>query len=145
LSQCKPKLSPGELKDRFYESKNDLEFVIKSIERNKELNSIFWYEGAIIGKLPVENKKYYYIFKKLKQAGIKHLSVHPNPYPRGTCWYYMETSWPNDYLICLNYNQYDSTETKKDYYSKDEVENETWGLGDSWFMFRWVKDKPYKQ
>jgi hypothetical protein len=145
LTKCQSRLSPEELKAKFYRHKTDLEFVIKSIERDKKLASIFSYEWTPVGRLPTEDKAYHDIFIKLKNADIKHFSVHPNPYPKGTKWYYLETSWPNDYLIVLSYNAYDTSETTKGYYSKDEVNNETWGLGDNWYMFRWVKDRPYKQ
>ncbi|MEO8769660.1 MAG: hypothetical protein ABI402_06235 [Ferruginibacter sp.] len=118
-----------------------MDLVIKRLQNDKEMDTLIQnWEG--LSRL---KKSYPDIYSLLKNIGIKHISSHQSVYVRMARWYYFETNWPNEYLICLIYDQYDSSQTKKGYYSKDEVANETWGLGNNWDMFRWVKNKPYVQ
>jgi hypothetical protein len=88
------------------------------------------------------------LYEILNEVGITEASSNKNVFPKGTMWYYFKTNWPNEYPIYLihnAHNYYDSSEFEKGFYSKDEVSNETWGLGDRWKMFRLVKEKSMKQ
>ena len=140
---CRHNKTPKELIADFYRNENELNLIIQKLQTDKKLDSLF--SLTSIDGLPKIENSYPHVFNKLKSLGIKHASSHPNVYPKVTNLYYFETEWPNEYLICLVFNAYDSSESKKGYYNKDEVSNETWGLGNNWNMFRWVKYKPYKQ
>lgn len=140
LVACRYHKTPKELIDTFYKNQSDLNFIIKQLQTDKHLDSLFSF-ASTTGLPKIENS-YPTIYFKLKALGIKHASSHPYTSFRRR-WYYFETEWPNKYLICLMYNAYDSTLSKKDYYDKSEVSNETWGLGNNWRMFRLVKYERY--
>ena len=135
---CRHSRTSEELISMFYDDEKDLDVVVKKLQTDKKLDSLFQYSGE---GLPNIKDSYSDIYTTLKRLGIKHASSHKNAFNKFTKWYYFETTWPNEYLICLVFNAHDSSESKKGYYSKDEVANETWGLGNNWSMFRWVKDK----
>ena len=132
---CRQNKKPEELINTFYKHESELTSIIKELQTNKNLDSIF---SNVPEGLPQIETSYPIVFRKLKSLKIKHASSHPS-FPKGTRWFYFETEWPNEYLICLIYNAYDSTQSKKGYYKKSEVSNETWGLGNNWQMFRLVK------
>jgi hypothetical protein len=123
---CRHNKTPEELIATFYKNEADLNFVIRQLQSDKQLDSLFF--RFFRKGLPNIEKSYPSVYRKLKSIGIKNASSHPNVFPRGTNWYYFETEWPNEYLICLNFNAYDSVQSKKGYYYKDESANETWGL-----------------
>ena len=143
LFGCRHNKTSQELIATFYKNENDLSLIIKKLQTDKHLDSLFLSES--MKGLPKIKNEYPEVYNKLKSLDISHASAHKNVSPHGTNWYYFETEWPNEYLICLVFNAHDSSESIKGYYKKDEVSNETWGLGNNWSMFRWVKDKPYKQ
>jgi hypothetical protein len=139
---CRHNKNPEELHVMFYKNEKDLNAILKRIQTDEKLDSLFQYPGS---GLPNIADSYPDIYLGLKRLGIKHASSHNNYFNKYTNWYYFETTWPNEYLICLVYNAYDSVKNRKGYYSKDEIANETWGLGNSWSMFRLVKVKEHAQ
>lgn len=139
---CRQNKTTEELKAMFYDYEKELNIVVTKLQNDKQLDSLCRYSDKGLSDI---KDLYPDFYSSLKRLGIKHVSSHKNVFNKYTNWYYFETTWPNEYLICLVFNAYDSSENKKDYYSKDEVANETWGLGNNWSMFRWVKDKVMKQ
>ena len=143
VSGCHENKSPTELIEVFNNKKVALDILINNLQKNKKLDTIF--QIAPDSGIPNIKKTYPAIHDLLKEIGITDASSHQNSFPKRTQWYYLKTNWPNKGSIYLIYNAYDSVETKKGFYVKDEVSNETWGLGDNWKMFRFIKVKPYKQ
>ena len=135
---CRHNKTPAELMDTFYKNEDHLTQIIKTLQTDKHLDSLC--SNMPFDSLPNIENAYPTIFNRLKSIGIKHISSHPGS-NKLIRWYYLETKWPNEYLIGLIYSPYDSPTTKKGYYEKDEVNNETWGLGNNWSMFRLVKYK----
>jgi hypothetical protein len=141
---CKPKKTPDELKEIFYQNKPKLDLIVITLQKDKKLDSIFsdrTEEQRFI--FPEIRQSYPDIYNLLVDAGITEASSHPQVFPKGFKWYFLKTDWPDEYPIYLTFDIFDLIQTVRGFYSKDEVSNETWGLGDHWFMFRWVKDKPY--
>ncbi len=143
LLSCRYNKSSKDLIDEFYKNETELNSIIQQVQSDKHLDSLFLFCEP--KHLPEIKNSYPKIYHKLQSLGIKHVSAHHKVSPGKTYWYYFETEWPNEYLICLFYNADNSSESRKGYYNMDEVKNETWGLGNKWTMFRWVKDKYYKQ
>jgi len=143
---CKSHKTPDELKSLFYQNKKQLDSFTTFIKSDKKLDSIFSNTTEEQG-LTILNIKQTYpsIYNLLTNAGITEASSHNRTYPKTVKWYWLKTNWPSEYPIYLAYDTFNLTQTVKGYYNKDEAFNETWGLGDRWFMFRWVKDKDYKQ
>ena len=145
LCSCKSNKTPDELKSIFYQNKNKLDLFTTALQKDKKLDSIFSTRTEEQSLTFLDIKQTYpNIYNLLVDAGIIEASSHKNTYSKMLKWYWLKTNWPNEYPIYLAYDTFDSVQTAKGYYNKDEVSNETWGLGDHWFMFRWVKDKPYK-
>ncbi len=142
-SSCYQNRTQSELANFFHANKPTLDSIVKSLQYDKKLDSIF----QIIpdSRIPDIKNSYPDFYNMLTKVGIIHVSSHLNVYPKKNSWYYFKTDWSSDYPIYVIYNAYDSVETKLGYYSKDEVSNETFGLGDKWKMFRFVKYKRYKQ
>lgn len=144
LYGCKSNKTPEELKAIFYKNKDKLDLFANTLQKDVKLDSIFSNRTEEQGfDFPDIKETYPNIYNLLVDAGITEASSHR--ITRVTKWYFLKTNWPNEYPIYLEYNRFDSVKTKKGYYDKDEVSNETWGLGDHWIMFRWVKNKPYDQ
>ena len=142
-SSCHKNKSPTELIEVYNNNKVALDLIISNLQNNKKLDTVF--QIAPDAGIPNIKKSDPAIYDLLNKVGITDASSHQNSFPKRTQWYYFKTNWPNRYPIYLIYNAYDSIETKKGLYEKDEVSNETWGLGDNWKMIRLVKFKPYKQ
>ena len=143
---CKSNKSPDELKVIFYQNKAKLDLFANTIQNERKLDSIFSNRTEEQGLSFHDIKRAYpNIYNSLIESGIVEASSNKKAYPKSLKWYWLKTNWPNEYPIYLAYDTFDSLQTAKGYYNKDEALNETWGLGGHWFMFRWVKDKPYKQ
>jgi hypothetical protein len=141
---CNSYKTPDELKGIFYQNKSKLDSFINIVQKDKKLDSIFSHRTEEQGWTFSDIKQIYPgAYNLLINAGISEASGH-RVYGAEN-WYFLKTNWPNEYPIYLTYKPWDSLQTLKGFYEKDEVSNETWGLGDRWLMFRWVKDKPYKQ
>jgi len=143
ISGCKRNKTPEQLIVTFNDNKKTLDVLINNLKRDKALDSLFQI-GPERG-LPNIEVSHPDIYSMLNKTGITDASSHENAFPIRTRWYYFKTNWPNEHPIYLIFNDYDSSETTNGFYSKDEVLNETWGLGNSWKMFRFVKFRPYKQ
>ena len=143
VAGCHHNKTSTELFETFSQNKTNLDLLIDNFKKNKKLDTIFQI-GPDSG-LPDLKNSYPDIYEMIKKIGITDASSHKNVFPKNTFWYYFKTNWPNEYPIYLIFNAYDSSETKKEFYLKDEVSNETWGLGDNWKMFRLVKFKTMKQ
>jgi hypothetical protein len=143
IYSCQTNKSHAELIEVFNENKKALDTLISNLQNNNKLDSAFQI-GPDAG-IPNIKETYPAIFNLLKEVGITGAFSLPNVFPKRTEGYYFKTNWQNRDPIFLIYNAYDSIETKKGFYAKDEVLNETWGLGDNWKMFRFVKFRPYKQ
>jgi hypothetical protein len=146
LISCNQNKTTPELIETFNKNKKALGLVIDKLQNDKRLDSLFQI-GPESGLPPIKNS-YPLEYDILNKAGIIDASSHKNVFPVRTNWYYFKTNWPNEYPIYLifnAYNSYDSIEFEKGFYSKDEVSNETWGLGDRWKMFCLVKEKTMKQ
>jgi hypothetical protein len=146
LIGCNQDKTAPELIEIFNKNKKGLGLVITELQDDKSLDSLFQI-GPYSGLPPIKDS-YPAVYDILNKAGITDASSHKNVFPSRTNWYYFKTNWPNEYPIYLIFNahnSYDSSEFKNGFYSKDEVSNETWGLGDHWKMFRLVKEKTMKQ
>ena len=143
---CKTYNNPEELKAIFYKNKSKLDLFANSLEQDRTIDSIFSDRKNMQDSLFINIKQRYpNVYSSLIGSGIIEASSHRQIYPKGKKWYFLKTNWHNEYPIYLVYDPYDSIQTKKTFYNRDEVRNETWGLGENWFMFRWVKDKIMKQ
>ena len=143
---CQSNKTPEELEVLFYQNKDSLDLFTNTLKNDMKLDSIFSNRTEEQGFKFFDIKKTHQrVYNLLTNAGITEASSHKNEYSKTLKWYWLKTNWPNEYPIYLAYDIFDSVQTVKGFYDKDEVSNETWGLGDHWFMFRWVKDKPYKQ
>ena len=140
---CRPNKNPEKLKANFYKHQQALDQFVFTLQNDKLLDSLFG--ATYLLKIDELKNSYPDLYKSLTNAGIEAASSCRRAYPKKAKWYFIKTNWRSEYPIYLKYDRYDSIQTVKRYYNKDEVSNETWGLGDNWFMFRWVKDKPYKQ
>ncbi len=127
---------PAELNDTFLQNKESLNLLVKNLQDDKRLDSLFFI-GPDSG-IPDIKRSHPQIFELLKHAGITDASSHKNAFCNHVQWYLFKTNWPNEYPICLMFNSCDE-ETAKGFYKKDEYLNETWGLGENWKMFRFVK------
>jgi len=142
-ASCHNNKNPVELINTFLQHKQTLDLLISDLQKDNKLDSLF--QIMPDSGIPDIKNSYPQVYALIKKVGITAVSSHPNSFPKRTRWYYFKTNWPNEYPIYLIFNAYDSSETKKGFYLKDEVSNETFGLGDNWTMFRFVKVKPYKQ
>ena len=143
---CKTYNNPEELKAIFYKNKSKLDLLANSLKQDNTLDSIFSDRGNMQDSLFIDIKQSYpAVYSSLIKSGIIEASSHKQVYPKGKKWYFLKTNWKNEYPIYLVYDPIDSFQTAKGFHSKDEVLNETWGLGENWLMFRWVKDKTLKQ
>ena len=146
ILSCKSNKPPEELKAAFYQNKIELDEFVNILKADKILDSILSNrtkeQGWTFNDL---QKTYPKVYELLSIVGITEASSHKNSSDKRDKWYFLKTNWPNEYPIYLTYDRLNSITTVKGYYNKDEVSNETWGLGGHWFMFRWVKDRPYKQ
>jgi hypothetical protein len=146
LISCNHNKTTPELIEIFNSNKKALGLVIDKFQKDKKLDTLFEVD-ADLGPPKIENS-YSDIPLIFKEVGIAGASSCKNSFPKGTRWYYFKTNWPNEfpiYLIFNAHNSYDSSEFEKGFYSKDEVSNETWGLGHRWKMFRLVKERTMKQ
>ena len=161
---CDRSKTVSELMNTFSLNKPKLNAVVSNIQKDKILDSFFFNIGAENG-IPDIKTIYPQQYKMLKEVGITDASahlgtcdykpVHPNKenthpetwyqYNLKHKWYYFKTNWQADHPIFLMYNECDTAETREGFYNKDENENETWGLGDNWKMFRLVKYREVKQ
>lgn len=133
---CNRNKTPAELIDTFSENKETLHLLVKSLQNDKKLDSLFFI-GPDSGIPDIKNS-YPEAYNMLRKLGIIDASSHKNADCKKNQWYYFKTNWPNEYPIYLVFNTCDE-ETAKGFYKKDEYSNETWGLGDNWQMFRFVK------
>jgi len=140
---CSNNIKPTELIETFNKNKPSLDLLINKLHKDKKLDSLFQIE--VDSGLPNIKGTYPEIYAVLKKVGIIDASSHRNAFSKWSNWYYLKTNWLNGHSIYLIFNTYDSSETIKGFYLKDEALNETWGLGDNWKMFRFVKFKPSKQ
>lgn len=140
---CQNNKKPLELIETFKKNKISLDLLVYKLQNDKRLDTLFQNEPD--SGLPNIKSSYPDIYAILKEVGITDASSHMNLFPKWSSSYYLKTNWVNEYPIYIIFNCYDSSETKKGFYSKDEVLNETWGLGNNWKMFRFVKFRPYKQ
>ncbi|HRH49773.1 MAG TPA: hypothetical protein PLP23_13550 [Panacibacter sp.] len=156
---CGRSKTVAELMVTFSLNKPKLNAIVNNIQRDKILDSLFSNIGAENG-IPDIKKTYPEQYEMLREVGITDASAHA-----GTCeidkknrptetlyeynlkhkWYYFKTNWQADHPIFLMYNECDTAKTHKGFYNKDENQNETWGLGDNWIMFRLVKYIEVKQ
>ena len=136
IAGCSRNKTPSELIDTFSQNKMTLDSLIKSLQNDKTLDSLFFI-GPDAG-IPDIRQSYPKVYDMLRKVGITDASSHKNANCKYFHWYYFKTDWPNDYPIYLIFNTCDD-ETFKGFYRKDEYLNETWGLGDNWQMFRFVK------
>jgi hypothetical protein len=135
ILSCSRNRSVAELNDTFSKNKDSLDLLVKSLQDDKKLDSLFFI-GPDSG-IPDIEKTYPQIFDLIKHIGITDASSHKNSNCKKAQWYYFKTNWSNGYPIYLIYNTCDE-KAVKGIYKKDEYLNETWGLGDNWQMFRFV-------
>jgi hypothetical protein len=146
LLSCNSNKTPEDLKARFYKNKFKLDEFVTILKTDKTIDSILSNRTAEQGWTFNDlQKEYPKVYELLNSIGITEASSHKNSSGKRNKWYFLKTNWLNEYPIYLTYDRLDSINTVKGYYNKDEVSNETWGLGDNWYMFLWIKDKPYKQ
>lgn len=143
LHGCSDNKKPVELIEFFNKNKIILNAVIDKLEKDKTLNNLFQIKPD--SGLPDIESSYPDMYALLKEAGITDASSHKNSFPKQTYWYYLKTNWENEHPIYLFFNACDSSETIKGFYLKDELSNQTWGLGDHYKMFRFIKYKSSKQ
>ena len=143
LFGCSNNKKPTELIETFNKNKPSLDLLINKLQKDKKLDSLFQIE--VDSGLPNIKSTYPDMYAIFNEVGITDASSHRNPFPKWSNWYYLKTNWLNEHSIYLIFNAYDSSETTKGFYLKDQVLNETWGLGENWKMFRFVKFRPYKQ
>ena len=133
-----------ELHEQFYQAKPALDKLIDKLGQDSHLDSLF--KIAPRERLPAIEKEYPVEYSLLKKCGITHASSHPNPYPKGSYWYYFKTSWRAAAPIVLSFNKensYDSTEWVKGFHKTDEYLNEWWGMGNGWQMLQLMKEIDY--
>ena len=158
-TNCGKSKTISELMNTFALDKPKLNAIVNNIQKDKILDSLFFNIGAENG-IPDIKTNYPQQYKMLREVGITDASAHA-----GTCeidkenrpnetlykynlkhkWYYFKTNWQAEHPIFLMYNECDTAKTHKGFYDKDENQNETWGLGDNWIMFRLVKYIEVKQ
>ncbi|HRH49941.1 MAG TPA: hypothetical protein PLP23_14390 [Panacibacter sp.] len=127
--------------DRFYGNKIYFDSLATLLQADRKLDSLFQ-NGPERG-IPDIEISYPKVYMLLKKLGITDASSHLQICKRCPPWYYLKTNWPSEFPIYFIYNfndsPLDSLENIKGFYKKDEYNNETWGLGDKWKMFRLVK------
>jgi len=141
--------TPEELKAKFYSSKNKLVSFTAKLESDKKFDSVFHVPPYT--PLPDFKNAFPKEFALAKELGIVSITSCKGSCLRNSKWYFIETNWPSKHPVFLiynfcSYNYYydttgipcDCTESHKGFYKKDKYENETWGLGDNWTMFRFV-------
>jgi hypothetical protein len=149
---CNQKISSTELTTKFYRQEASLNIFIDSIKNNRVLDSVLQKNfNGNVNYFKEANPK---IFKLAYSLGISEVSAHKKC-KNCDYWYYIQTNWGDKYPIYLiydyadyRYNQeiiIDSSENVKGFYKKDDNNNETWGLGNKWKMFRLVKENQMKQ
>ena len=136
LHTCKRDSSPEELKSRFYSNKISFDSLLSIIQNNKKLDTLF--HNRVDQGLPDMQTSYPKEFGLITKIGIKEISSHGSYCKKNLRWYYIKTNWPSAHPIYFIYDDCDSEETPKDFYKQDKYLNETWGLGESWKMFRFV-------
>ncbi|MFT3680431.1 MAG: hypothetical protein QM791_09180 [Ferruginibacter sp.] len=137
LLGCRYNTFPGQAIERFNNSKMYLDEFVSSLRSDPSLDSIF--RLTHVNKLPPVENSYPEIFKLLKDVGITEAASHQNICKICPGWYYLKTNWSGNDPVYLIYNFSDTAENVKGFYKKDDYGNETWGLGDQWKMFRFVK------
>ena len=132
---CKRDLSSAELISKFTLNKIYLDSLVLYLNKDKKLDSFF--HNRLDSGLPDIKISYPVQFNLIEKTGITEISSCP-VCPRCPRWYYIKTNWPGVHPIYLIYGFRDSIENEKGFYNKDEYQNETWGMGDNWKIFRFV-------
>jgi hypothetical protein len=143
---CHSYNTPEELRNRFYLNKTKFALFTTKLDRDKKFDSVF--HLMPYSPLPDLKDSYPMEFSLLNELGVVSVTSHYSRCKICPRWYLLKTNWPSKHPIFLMYNEnyYDSTESLKGFYKKDKYQNETWGLGDNWKMFRFVdtiKDVKY--
>jgi hypothetical protein len=135
---CHSYNTPEELKDKFYLNKKKFTSLTTKLDNDKKFDSLF--HLTPYSPLPDLKDSYPTEFYLLNELDIASLTSQYGICKTCPRWYLLKTKWPSKHPVFLIYNEnyYDSTENLKGFYKKDKYENETWGLGDNWKMFRFV-------
>jgi hypothetical protein len=139
IPSCNSVKTSEELGATFYQNKIVLDALVNSLKSNRELDSLFRISPD--SGLPYIKNLYKKEYNILKNIGITDASSHPCF--KNIRWYNFKTNWKSKYPIYLIYTPCDSLKTFKGFYEKDKYDNEWWGLGDNWYMFRFVKTIDY--
>ena len=167
VTNCDRSRTATQLIQTFSDNKPKLTAIVKNIQTSKVLDSLFSEIGPENG-IPDIETRYWKQYEMLEEVGITDASAHKGACPQLSTskdeqdkrfiaaanwqkahfknkWYYFKTNWQSDHPVFLIYNECDTAKTHKGFYEKDEYQNETWGLGDNWEMFRLIKYKDFKQ
>ena len=142
LISCTPNKTPAQLKELFFQNKTNLNKLVNDLRNKEVVDFVTSNEDHTINVL---SEKFPETYQLANDIGITELVLYEEPGCKRIKQFFLRTNWPNEYPIHLIFNSCDSIGTKKEYYSKDEVSNEAWGLGDNWQLFRFVQAKTMKQ
>ena len=129
--------------NKFNSNRREFELLLFDLKNNPTIDSLYASDER-----PGRKKEEFppSISLRLSHLGISEVYLHAGKYakPYGEVFVF-KTNWNSQNAIMVDNNPYDSLRTITGYYNKDANNNEFWGLGNSWQVYKEVKPLDAKQ
>ncbi|NOT92151.1 hypothetical protein [Ferruginibacter sp.] len=140
---CKQKKSTEDLKRIFYNKKGLFDKIVYNLRNIKLREGVTAADSSYMLVLKRSDEK---LYNEITALGVFDLIAYYDIHCKGIEQYDFQMNWLSQKKdIYFDFNSCDTIETRKGYYRKDEKNNEFWGLGDGWKMWKLVEYLDYKQ
>ncbi|GAB2823419.1 hypothetical protein [Ferruginibacter profundus] len=136
LTACSSSIdSPAELISKFNTHRKEFDQLLSDLNTNPVVDSL--YRGTVTRRSEELPKD---IYRRLLNLNIpivyRHYCCNKKPCQ---AIFVFQTTWNTKVPFIIDNNPCDSLRTKINSYVKDKNNNEFWGLGDSWQIYKEVK------